>query len=124
MNKYFVFGIVAFISIISVIAISPNTDTDINLRSYTMTINTGGDIELGATNSCTYSGSGTWTIQVSDNCTLNTQTIDSPMIVAGTGGKLTINGTVTAKNISMTPSVFNGGFTVAVLKGFTFGAIK
>jgi hypothetical protein len=78
-----------------------------------------------AADSCTYGGSGTWYIAISDNCILNTQTIGSPIVVNGSSGSLTINGTVLSnKTLSFTPSVFNGGFVVKILKGFTFGVFK
>lgn len=75
-------------------------------------------------NSCTYSGSGTWYIQISDNCVIGTQTIDSPCNVNGSNGILLVNGTVLCKNISYTPTAFNGNFTVGILTGKTFGAYK
>ena len=75
-------------------------------------------------NTCTYPGSDSWIIQVRDNCTLATQTINAPIIVNGTGGLLTINGTVLAKNLSYTPSTFDGNFKVQVLPGNTFSVVK
>jgi len=77
-------------------------------------------------NSCTYSGSGTWAINISDNCTLQTQTINSPILVTGNNGMLVINGTLLAnKSISFVPTgTFTGKFIVAILKGSYFGVFK
>lgn len=87
-----------------------------------------GAAESQVTDSCTYSGSGDWLIQISDNCTINTDTsLPANVIkVNGTGGTLTINASVTAHGISLTPSAFNGGFVVRILQraGVMFGAVK
>jgi len=78
-----------------------------------------------ANNSCTYSGSGQWNINISDNCTLQTQTVPNAIRVFGTNGTLTINGTVLAnKTILMEPSTYTGKFVVAIIKGYTFGVFK
>jgi surface protein len=97
------------------------TSHNILTGTYNWTIIDGGSI---ACNTCTYSGSGVWIIQVSDNCTINTQTINNTINVNGTGGYLFVNGTVLAKSISMTPSIFNGNFMVRILIGKTFGVFK
>lgn len=76
------------------------------------------------TNTCTYSGSGTWYIKVSDNCTLTTQTINERIIVNETGGKLTITGNVRAKNWSLTPSAFTGTFIFYIAPGGSYGLIR
>lgn len=77
------------------------------------------------TDSCTYSGSGVWTIQVSDNCVLSDNLINDSIIVNGTGGLLTINGNVLCKNsLSYKPTAFTGAFNVWVKSGKTFGVVK
>ena len=76
------------------------------------------------TDTCTYGGSGIWYIKVSDNCTLATQTINNTIVVNGTGGTLTINGDVRAKNFSITPSAFTGNFIFRILSGKSFGVLK
>lgn len=78
------------------------------------------------TNTCTYSGTGTWNINISDNCTLQSQTINSPILVTGNNGILYINGTVLAnKSISFVPTgAFTGKFIVAILKGNRLGVFK
>lgn len=77
---------------------------------------------------CTYSGTGVWTINISDNCTLNNYLqVNNSIVVTGTNGTLTINNTILGKNISMTPTAFNrNNFIVRVLQraGVMFGAIK
>lgn len=79
---------------------------------------------ITSNNTCIYPGSGIWVIQVSDNCTIGSQTINNTINVNGTGGYLYVNGTVLAKAISLTPSIFNGNFLVRLFLGKTFGVYK
>lgn len=59
--------------------------------------------------SCVYT-SGNWSISLSDNCYLNTETDIYPnsLIITGASGSLTINKTITMKSLYFTPSDFNG----------------
>jgi hypothetical protein len=70
MNKLIIFLIAGFCLVLSAMALSENSNTDIILKSYVLTSNSGGDIELGSANSCTYSGSGNWAINASHQCNL------------------------------------------------------
>jgi hypothetical protein len=78
--------------------------------------------------SCTYSGTGQWLIQISDNCTLNNyMQVNNSLRVNGTGGTLTVNNTILAKNISLTPSTFNlSTYIVRIINraGVQFSAVK
>jgi hypothetical protein len=78
-----------------------------NTQSYT----------VNGTSTCSYS-SGNWSINIADNCIINNNNLGSnTLIIGGTCGTLTINGTVTAKQIYRTPSSFNGCFQILIKPG-------
>ena len=73
--------------------------------------------------SCTYSGTGNWDINISDNCTINESLSNGNLTISGVSGSLTINGSITADKISIEPSDFNGDFIINILPGKTLGVV-
>jgi surface protein len=70
---------------------------DILTGTYNWTITDGGLNESCITDSCTYSGSGNWLIQVTDNCTVTVDTnVTGNLTFNGDNGTFTFNATVTA----------------------------
>jgi len=71
------------------------------------------------TDTCTYSGSGDWNISIADNCTLNTNTnlSSNKIVFYGNNGIVTINSTISARQIYFTPSAFNGLHMILIKKG-------
>jgi len=81
--------------------------------------------ETDVTDSCTYSGSGDWTIQISDNCTINDNTLGAnKLIVNGTCGLLTVNGTTTANSIYRTPTSYSGCYQILINNNGNLGVLK
>jgi len=78
------------------------------------------------TDTCTYSGSGDWAINISDNCTLSTDTNIYPNIfsVFGDDGILTINASISAKEIHKIPDDFDGGYIIRIMSGASLAAVK
>jgi hypothetical protein len=78
----------------------------------------------GAT-TCTYSGSGNWLIRIEDNCTIGNNDLGANLLlVNGTCGSLTVNGTTLAKQIYRIPASYNGCFQILVKPGGTLGVKK
>ncbi len=72
-----------------------------------------------STDSCTYSGDNNWDINISHNCTLTTNiTLGSNILnITGDNGILTINTTITAKEIHFTPTDFDGDSIIKIDSG-------
>ena len=72
-----------------------------------------------ASDTCTYSGSGDWNINVHDNCTIESD-VDLgvyELLVNGTDGILSIQAELKAKTIRFKPNIFDGTFIVAIKSG-------
>ena len=78
------------------------------------------------TDTCTYSGSGTWNINISDNCTLSTNTDigENILKITGDNGKLTINSTINANQIHIEPTDFDFDFIIEIISNGMIGIIK
>jgi hypothetical protein len=64
------------------------------------------------TKTCTYFG-GNWSIDIADNCTIgNINLGNNTLIIGGTCGTLTVNGTVIAKQLQITTSGLNSCFSI------------
>jgi hypothetical protein len=131
MKKSILIGMI-FLFVISVNAYTPPNYDNINLvfdETVAYTSPSYDNINLvfdlgGITSSCVYSGSGEWVIQMTENCTLSTQTVNNFIVVNGSDGYLIVNGTVLAKNLSLVPSSYNKTFKIWVTNGSTFGIYK
>jgi hypothetical protein len=73
---------------------------------------------------CAYQGSGDWNIDISDGCVISTDTDigSNSIIVTGSSGTLTVDAAVSAKDIRLEPTDFNGDFVVHVNSGGTLSA--
>ena len=79
--------------------------------------------EEGPSDSCTYSGSGNWNINLADNCVLNDgAVVNAAVTVFGDAGSLTINAIITADQISFTPDDFDGDSIISILTGGALSA--
>lgn len=77
------------------------------------------------TNTCTYSGTGDWRIQIEDNCTINSNSLGANTLwVNGSNGILIVNGTTTAHQIMKTPTIKNGGYQILVNVNGELGVLK
>lgn len=67
-------------------------------------------------NTCTYSGSDIWTVNIADNCTISTPiTLNNTLVLNGTGGTFTVNTSMTVNNLSLTPTA-TGSFVMRILQ--------
>lgn len=79
-----------------------------------------------SSDSCTYGGSGNWTIKLDDNCIISTtNNLGTNQVIINGTGKLTIasGGKIFAKKISFIPTTLTGNNTIAILTGGQLGAI-
>ena len=59
--------------------------------------------ESGASDTCTYSGSGDWNVDLADNCKISTNTDlgENSLIIEGTSGTFTVDANITAESLIM-----------------------
>lgn len=78
-------------------------------------------VAAGGGDTCTYGGSGDWSVTIGDNCTVVTTTLGATdtLIISGDDGRFIIptGVTVTVGALSVEPDDFDGDFRVAVESG-------